>query len=95
MMPEDIEIVFCIFDILYLDGERLTTLPLRERHARLRTALRDAPAAGCALHGGATPIAARLVRVLPGATVPLLPGCPASVLWSVMGTSVRDIQVCS
>src|ERR1043166_9406776 len=38
-------VVFFAFDLLYLDGEALFEMPLRERDARLRTVLSGAPAA--------------------------------------------------
>lgn len=93
MLPEDIEIIYVIFDICNQDGESTTSQPLHQRHARLATALREAPPEGCQLEGGATPVKGRLLRLLPGAEAPLIPGAPVTAHWSVQGNSARAIEV--
>ena len=37
-------VVYCVFDLLEVDGEDLTALPLVERRARLRSTVRSSPA---------------------------------------------------
>ncbi len=49
----DAPVVFFAFDLLYLDGETLFEVPLRERDARLRSLLGGAPAASPARTGEA------------------------------------------
>lgn len=93
MVAEELEVLYCVFDIVVVDGRNLSKLPLRERHTVLAHALRDAPPEGVPLEGGATAITGRIVTVLPGQK-PSLPSHPNSALWSVAGDSVQAIMVC-
>jgi hypothetical protein len=93
VVPEEMELVYIVWDVIYLNGESIAALPLRERHARLREVMRQAPATGVEIEGGQTPMTARLVPLVPGATEPLLPGSDASMRWSVEGVSAADVQV--
>ena len=45
MLPEEVQLLFCLFDILHLDGEPLAKLPLRIRHEKLAAAIKAAPTA--------------------------------------------------
>jgi hypothetical protein len=91
--PEEVELVYLVFDLVYLDGASLAARPMRERHACLRAALRDAPADGIALEDGKTAIRGRIVLVLPDAPGPMVPGCEASALWSARGSGAREVLV--
>jgi hypothetical protein len=93
ILPEEVEIVFCVFDIVYINGHCLTKLPLRLRHEHLAAALTVAPEEGVELEGGKTPTTARLVPIVPHTTGPVVPGCAASADWSVRGSCVQDVVV--
>eukprot|EP00892_Ulva_mutabilis_P006390 jgi/Ulvmu1/4122/UM019_0101.1 len=82
LLAEDVEIVYCAFDLLQHDGASVAHEPLARRHELLRRALAPCPAGGCALQGGRTAITGRVVPIVPG-SAPLVPGCPASQFWSV------------
>jgi ATP-dependent DNA ligase len=92
MVADELEVLFCVFDVVVVDGRNLLRLPLRERHVELAGALKPAPEAGIPLEGGATAITARLVTILPDQQ-PALPSHPKSALWSVHGTSAQAIVV--
>lgn len=93
MLPEEVQLVFCLFDILHLDGEPLAKLPLRIRHEKLAAAIKAAPTAGVVLENGETAIKARLLPILPGNGAPLMPGSAASAAWSVRGSTAADVVV--
>jgi hypothetical protein len=93
VQPEHLEILFVVFDIVYLDGEVLKALPLRIRLEKLASALKVAPKQGIVLEGGQTAITGRIVPVLPDSAGELVPGFPPSQLWSVSGSRAADIQV--
>ena len=82
--------LYLVFDIVHLDGHLLKELPLRARQAKLLEALADAPEAGFAVEG--SPVTLRIVAVVPGRAAPLVPGCEASRLWSVEGSTAEDVQ---
>jgi len=82
LLAEDVEIVYCVFDLLQHDGHSIAHEPLQRRHELLRQAISPCPVEGCALQDGKTAITARVVPILPGSE-PLVPACPASQFWSV------------
>lgn len=92
MVSDELEVLYCLFDIVVLDGETLTHLPLLQRHQKLQQAVRPAPESTL-LEGGQTVITGRLVVILPDPPEPPIPGYARSAAWSARGRSAQDIVV--
>lgn len=89
----DLEIVYLVFDIVFLNGASCRHEGLAQRHVRLREALRASASdrEGVLVTGSA--IAARVLVLTPDALEPPLPGHAASLKWCITGSSPQDIQV--
>lgn len=92
MVSDEMEVLYCVFDIIVLDGETVTHLPLYQRHQKLQHALRYKQES-VPLEGGQTVITGRVVPILPNQAEPPMPGYAPSALWSMKGCSVQDIMV--
>lgn len=92
LLAEDVEIVYCVFDLLQHDGHSIAHEPLQRRHELLRQAIVPCPVEGCALQSGKTAVTARVVPILPGSQ-PLVPGCPSSQFWSVRIRTAAELLV--
>lgn len=92
LLAEDVEIMYCVFDLLQHDGRSVAHEPLEVRQQLLRQAIAPCVAGGCVLQRGATAVMARVVPVLPGREA-LVPGCPASQFWSVQIRTAAELLV--
>jgi hypothetical protein len=92
MLSDELEVLYCVFDIIVLDDENLTHLPLCLRHQKLQHALR-AMQESVPLEQGQTVITGRVVAILPDPPEPPIPGYPRSSTWSMRGHTVQDIVV--
>ena len=59
---EELELVYIVFDVLFVDDRSVLSLPLSERHKILRSIIKDAPLNGIPMGNG-----------LKGALIPLMP----------------------
>ena len=59
---EELELVYIVFDVLFVDNRSVLSLPLSERHKILRSVIKDAPLNGIPMGNG-----------LKGALIPLIP----------------------
>lgn len=94
MVSDELEVLYCVFDIVVLDGETIANLPLSQRHQKLQHALRNMQD-GVKLADGQTVITGRVVKILPDRLEPPIPGYPRSSTWSMRGRMVQDIVVSS
>jgi hypothetical protein len=92
MLADELEVLYCVFDIIVLDGETLIHLPLYQRHQKLQHALR-ATRESVPLEHGQTVITGRVVAILPDQAEPPVPGYPRSSTWSMCGRTIQDIMV--
>lgn len=92
LLAEEVEIVYCVFDLLQYDGHSIAHEPLQRRHELLRQAIVPCPVEGWVLQSGKTAVTARVVPILPGSQ-PLVPGCPASQFWSVQIRTAAELLV--
>ena len=86
------EVLYCVFDIMVLDGHTITHLPLAERHTKLQHALR-CKRDSVPLEGGRTVITGRVVPILPDQQEGPIPGYARSAMWSVKGHTIQHIVV--
>lgn len=92
LLAEEVELIYCAFDLLQCDGRSIAHEPLRVRHELLRKVISPCAEDGWALQEGRTAVTGRVVAILPG-SVPLLPGCPASQFWSVRIKTAAEMLV--
>ena len=92
MVSDEMEVLYCVFDIIVLDGHTITHLPLAHRHQKLQHALRY-KRDSVLLEGGQTVITGRVVPILPDQGELPIPGYAQSAMWSVKGHTVQHIMV--
>lgn len=92
MITDELEVLYCVFDIVVLDGETVAHLPLSQRHQKLQHALRRVDDS-IPLEGGQTAITGRVVTIIPGHPEPPIPGYARSATWSMRGSTAQDIVV--